>query len=111
MQKLRIPDNYASNLDRCVNIAQGKFFGMKRHDYHVFMECLLPIALRELPNHVWRPVTELSGYFRYLCSSTLTIDDLLLMEKNILIILRKLERIFPLGFFLLYRALACTLGI
>ena len=47
-----MPDGYVSNLGRCVNIAQGKFFGMKSHDYHVFMECLLPIALGELPDLV-----------------------------------------------------------
>ena len=52
-----MPDGYASNLGRCVNIAQGKFFDMKSHDYHVFMDCLLPIALRKLFDHVWRPLT------------------------------------------------------
>ena len=82
-----------------MNVAQGKFFSMKSLDCHVFMECLLPVALRELPNHVWRPFTELSEYFRVLCLSTLRVDDLLVMEKNISIILCKLEMIFPFGFF------------
>ena len=53
-------DGYTSNLVRCMNVAQGKVFGMKSHDYHVFMEYLLPIALRKLSDHVWRPLTELS---------------------------------------------------
>ena len=94
-----MPNGYASNLARCVNVAKGKFFDMKSHDCHVFMECLLPIALRELSDHVWRLLTELSQYYRDLCSSTLRVDDLLVMEKNIPIILCKLGRIFPLGFF------------
>ena len=72
---------------------------MKSHDCHVFMECLLSIALRELLDHVWRPRIELSAYFRDLCSSTLRVDDLLVMEKSIPIILCKLERIFPPRFF------------
>ena len=72
---------------------------MKSHNCHVFMECLLPIALRELLDHVWRPLTELSEYLRDLCSSTLRVDDLLVMEKNIPIMLCKLERIFPPRFF------------
>ena len=72
---------------------------MKSHDCHVFMECLLLIPLRELLDHVWSPLTELSEYFRDLCSSTLGVDDLLVMGKNIPIILCKLERIFPLRFF------------
>ena len=52
VQELKMPDGYASNLDRCVNVAQGKFFGMKSHICYVFMECLLSVALRELPDHV-----------------------------------------------------------
>ena len=94
-----MPDCYASNLGRYMNVLQGKFFGMKSHNCHIFMECLLPIVLRELPDHIWRPLTELSEYLRDLCSSTLKVDDLLVMEKNILIILCKLERIFPPRFF------------
>ena len=71
-----MPDGYASNLGRCVNVAQEKFFDIKSHDCPVFVECLLPIILRELPDHVWRPLTELSEYFRYLCSTTLRVNDL-----------------------------------
>ena len=29
VQELKMSDGYASNLGRCVNVAQGKFFGMK----------------------------------------------------------------------------------
>jgi len=39
-----MPNGYASNLHRCVNIKQGRMIGMKSHDCHVFMEHLLPIA-------------------------------------------------------------------
>ena len=104
-------DGYASNLGKCVNVAQGKVFDTKSHDCYVFMECLLPIVLRELLDHVWRLLTELSKHYRYLCSSTLRVDDLLVIEKNIPIILYKSEGIFPPVFFLLYGAFACTLGI
>jgi len=99
LQDLRMPDGHASNLSRCVNVAQGKLHGMKSHDCHIFMECLLPVALRELSDHVWKPLTELSQYFRDLCSPTLTVENLHVMEQNIPVILCKLERIFPPGFF------------
>ena len=82
-----------------MNIAQGKFFGIKSYNCHVFMECLLPIALRELFDPLLKPLTELSEYFRDLCISILRVDDLLVIEKNIPIILCKLERIFPHRFF------------
>ena len=92
-------DSYASNLDRCVNVTQRKFFDMESHDCHAFMEYLLPIVLRELSDHDWRQLTELSEYFKDFCSSILRINDLRVMEKNILIILYKLERIFSPEFF------------
>ena len=90
VQELKMPNNYASNLGWCVNVAQGRFFRLKSHDCHVFMECLLPIAFRELYDH---------EYFKELCLSTLRVDDHLVMEKNIPTILCKLERISPHGFF------------
>ncbi|XP_057439916.1 uncharacterized protein LOC130731673 [Lotus japonicus] len=94
-----MPDGYASNLSRCVNIREGNFIGMKSHDCHIFMERLLPIAFSALPLQVWKPIAELSKYFKDLCSSTLQLSDLLLMEQNIIITTCKLERIFPPGFF------------
>ena len=82
-----------------MNGAQGRFFEMKSYDCHVFMMCLLPIAFRELFDHIWKALTELIEYFRDLCSLTLKVHDLLVMEKNIPIILCKLKIIFPLRFF------------
>ena len=66
-----------------MNVAQGKFFGMKSHDGHIFMECLMSVALREFLDHCWMPLINLSEYFIDLFSSTLRVDDLLLMEKDI----------------------------
>ena len=73
--------------------------GMKNHDCHVFMECLLPIAFWSLPKFVWTALAEISRFFRDLCSNTLRENDLVRMQENIPIILCKLERIFPPGFF------------
>ncbi|KAK2436720.1 hypothetical protein QL285_021692 [Trifolium repens] len=94
-----MPDGYASNLSRCANVTKGKMIGMKSHDCHIFMECLLPIAFRSLPEEVWKPLTKLSCFFKGLCCNTLKLEDLVKMEKNIHIIICKLERIFPPGFF------------
>ena len=63
------------------------------------MECLLSIVIRELFNHIWKLLIMLKGYFRDLCSSTIRVNDLLVKEKNIYIILYKLERIFFPGSF------------
>ena len=38
MQELKMLYSYTSNLGRCVNVAQGRFFRLKSHNC-VFMEC------------------------------------------------------------------------
>ena len=99
VKKLRLPDGYASNLARCVDIKEAKLSGLKSHDCHVFLECLLPIAFNALPEAIWNPLTELSQFFKEICSTTLRADQLELLERNIPVTLCKLERIFPPGFF------------
>src|SRR3954468_13783516 len=52
-----------------------------------------------LPKAQWTALTEISQYFRELTSTTLNVGMLVQMEKDILIILCKLEQFLPLGFF------------
>ncbi|XP_060183229.1 uncharacterized protein LOC132613202 [Lycium barbarum] len=92
-------DGYASNLGKCVDMEQGKLHWMKSHDCHVFMETLLPVAFSGLPTRTWKPMTEISLFFKDLCSSTLRVDNLERMHKNISVITNKLEKILPPGFF------------
>ncbi|XP_068503878.1 uncharacterized protein [Phaseolus vulgaris] len=91
IKELRMPDGYSSNLARCVDVDKGKMLGMKSHDCHIFMECLLPIAFHSLPVHVLNPLIEVSHFFKDLCSTTIKDHDLVRMEENISIILCKLE--------------------
>ncbi|XP_021773298.1 uncharacterized protein LOC110737240 [Chenopodium quinoa] len=101
VRDLRFPDSYASNLSRCVDLQVCRIHGMKSHDCHVFMERLLPVALREfLPVHVWNAITEIGQFCRDLCCYTITVSDMMeRLEKNIAEILCKLEKIFPPAFF------------
>ena len=99
VKDLKLPDEYASNLGRCVDLKQGKMHGMKSHDCHVFMQRLLPIAFDSLPKAIWKPLVELSHFFRELTSTRLNIEKLKVMENNIPVLLCKLEQIFPPGFF------------
>jgi len=99
IKELRMLDGYSSNLARCANIEKGSIHSMKSHDCHVFMETLLPIVFSSLPMHVLNPLIEISHFFKDLCSTTLKDHSLKMLEENIPIILCKLERIFPLGFF------------
>jgi len=99
IKELRMPDGYSCNLARCADTEKGSIHGMKSHDCHVFMETLLPIAFSSLPMHVLNPVIEISHFFKDLCSTILMGDSIKRLEENIPLILCKLERIFPLGFF------------
>ena len=92
-------NGYSSNLARCVDANEGRMNGMKIHDCHVFMECLLPIAFISLPMHVLNPHIEVSHFFKDLFSAMLKEDALARIEENTPLILFKFGRIFPLGFF------------
>ena len=50
VKELKIPDGYASNLCRCVNLKEINLFRLKSYDCHVFIEYLLPIAFSALPD-------------------------------------------------------------
>jgi hypothetical protein len=45
-KKLKFPDGYAANIKRGFNLQKKKIFGLKSHDYHIFLERLLPVAFR-----------------------------------------------------------------
>ena len=100
VKNLKFPDGYSTNLSRCVNIEERKFSGIKTHDCHVFLERLLPFLVRDLlPKKVSDALTELSNFFKKLCSKVLRVDDLDRLEAQIAITLYKLEQIFPPSFF------------
>jgi len=73
-------DGYASYMSKCVEMSNAILSGMKSHDCHVFVESLLPTAFSALPEYVWNPLTELSQFFKDLCSTVLREEDLLEVE-------------------------------
>ena len=51
--EVKFPEDYASNWSRCINLSNATITGLKSHDYHIFMERLLPAAFRDfLPDVV-----------------------------------------------------------
>ncbi|CAH9080376.1 unnamed protein product [Cuscuta epithymum] len=100
VDSLKFPDGFASRLGRCVEMENLKVFGMKSHDCHIFMQRLLPIALREmLPACIWEAITEISLFFRELTRKTARVSVIEKLKDDIPIILCKLEKIFPPSFF------------
>jgi hypothetical protein len=100
LKSLRFPDGHASNISRLVKIEECKLYKMKSHDCHVFMQTLIPLAFYDLlPKGIWDALTEISHFFRDICSSKLNVDHTERLETNIVETICKLEMIFPLSFF------------
>ena len=77
-----------------------KLFGMKIHDCHVFMQRLLLIAFCDLlSTNVWQATTELSLFFKDLTLTIIIVVDMERLERDIPIIIFKLEHIFLPSFF------------
>ncbi|XP_057986602.1 uncharacterized protein LOC131171152 [Hevea brasiliensis] len=100
LANLKTPDGYLSKISRCVNVKERKISGMKSHDCHVFIQRLLPLAIRGfLPKNITKPLIQLSAFFRDICSKSLDSSQLDDIEKQIVLTLCKLEMIFPPSFF------------
>ncbi|XP_042972958.1 uncharacterized protein LOC122304759 [Carya illinoinensis] len=100
MANLKFPDGFVSNISRCVSVRDCKISGLKSHDCHVFLQRLLPIAVGGyLRSDIALALTELSIFFKELCTRTLDITQLAQLQTDIILILCKLEMIFPPSFF------------
>ena len=83
-----------------MNLVQKRILGLKSHDYHIFIERLLPVVFHGfLPDNVWRSLAELSYFYHQLCAKELSKDVVRSLEQNVAVLLCKLEKIFPPGFF------------
>jgi hypothetical protein len=100
IQNLMFPDGYAANLRRGVNLTNLKLKGLKSHDYHIWIERLLPMMVRGyVPEHVWQVLADLRYFFRQLCAKELSHVVIDKLEQIAHVLLCKLEMIFPPGFF------------
>jgi len=98
---LMFPDGYVANLRRGVNLNTLRVLGMKSHDYHIWIERLLPVMVRGyVHDHIWVMLVELSYFFRQLCAKEVSRSVLLALEAATPVLVCKLEKIFPPGFFL-----------
>lgn len=100
LQDVKMPDGYASNIKRCVDMTRRKVSGLKTHDCHVIFQKLLPIAVRNiLPAAVVIPLIELSRFFNAICSKELSTEELKRFSISIRETLCRLEMVFPPAFF------------
>jgi hypothetical protein len=65
IKTLKVPDRYATNIKRAVNVSTGKLNGLKSHDYHIFIERLMSIMFRGyFKPDLWKMFAELSYFYR-----------------------------------------------
>lgn len=73
---------------------------MKSHDCHIFMQRIIPIVFCELlPLNVWQPLIKLSNSLKELTCATISENDMLRLHGEILMIIYKLEHVFPPSIF------------
>ncbi|KAK1692814.1 hypothetical protein QYE76_009511 [Lolium multiflorum] len=94
------PDGYCSNMSKGVNLSTGKVTGLKSHDYHIWIQRLMPVMLRGyIPEKVWRVLAQLSHFFRTLCAKQICPKVIAKLQHTVPELLCNLEMIFPPGFF------------
>lgn len=94
-EEVKVFDGYASNWSRCINLINCTITKLKSHDVHVFIKHLMSIALCDfVPNVVWEALNEILIYFRKICAKKLDIEMVHKLEKNVIVTMCKLEKIF-----------------
>jgi hypothetical protein len=100
LKNLKFPYGYATSFRRAVNLDTRKLSGVKSHDYHIFMERLIPTMFHGyLDDNVWTTLAELSHFYKQLCAKEIKKDIMEKLEEEIPVLLCKLEKIFPTGWF------------
>jgi hypothetical protein len=100
LQSIKYPDGYAANISKCVSTHGGKLLGLKSHDYHVLLQRLLPIGMRGYLNKdICTTLFEFGNFYQQLCSKTVKASDLEKLEEHVVLVLCKMEKIFPPAFF------------
>ncbi|XP_019184592.1 PREDICTED: uncharacterized protein LOC109179541 [Ipomoea nil] len=89
---VKVPSGYSSNIKKLVSMKDLKLVGMKSHDYHVLMQHMLPIAIRDiLPKHVRRAITKLCFFFNAICSKVIDLDVLDDLQADVVVTLCQFE--------------------
>jgi len=84
LKSLCFPDGHASNISRLVYLEDCRLYGMKSYDCHVFIQILILLAYHDLlSNEIWDALTEISHFFRNICSNKLQKQHIERLEMNI----------------------------
>jgi hypothetical protein len=82
IENLKTPIGHSSNLEK--HICSKKFGGLKSHNYHIFMQQLLPLGLRGLLQP--RPrmaVMRMSKVYRRICTKVYNPAEFELLQVDV----------------------------
>jgi hypothetical protein len=100
LKNLKFLNGYATSCRRVVNLESGKLSGVKSHNCHIFMESVLPVMFHGcLDDDVWTTLAALSHFYRQLCAKEIKKEMMEKLEEEIPMLICKLEKIFPPGWF------------
>jgi hypothetical protein len=98
IENLKTPSGHSSNLGK--HIRSKKFGGLKSHDYHVFMQQLLPLGLRGLLQPgPWMVVMRMSKVYRRICTKVYNPAEFESLQADVSESMALLEMEFPPSFF------------
>jgi hypothetical protein len=94
------PDGFCSNFERCVDTEAGKVHGMKTHKCHILLQRILAARLKGVaPKEMYDAIANYGKKIRELCARTLKVKVLERLKVEIVLILCRLEKLFPPAFF------------
>jgi hypothetical protein len=98
LEALHIPSGYSSTFGK--EIRKKKFGGLKSHDYHVLMQQLLPLVLRNVLAPGPRlAMMQMCKLFKRLCTKVYNPADFSSLEADAAESMALLKMEFPLSFF------------
>jgi hypothetical protein len=98
IESLKTPSGYSSDLGK--HLRKKNFGGLKSHDYHVLMQQILPLALRDLMKPGPRmAIMRMSKVFRRICTKAYNPTEYSSLEADVAETMALLEMEFPPSFF------------
>jgi hypothetical protein len=84
-----------SNIKRAVNVNTCKLNGLKSHNYHIIIERLMLVMFHGYFDvDLWKIFIELSYFYRQICPNQVSKSMMQKQEKEIVVLVCKMEKIF-----------------
>ena len=100
IKKLKFPTNYVGNLSS--RVQDGKLSGMKTHDFHILLQQVLPLSLRNIcDKKVVGAIMRVSRLFRRIFSKVVDRSQKQQMLEDVAETICTLEKEFPPSIFVL----------